>query len=86
MPQRKRKSETANSAVRSVAAAVPHEVIAIDDHSIDSTIDVAKALGDRVVLTERKGQAERLAIGMELAKYDAIITIDAGVENDPRDM
>jgi len=71
-------------AIRSVLANIQHEIIVVDDHSTDDTMNVARTLADRAVSTQRKEQSERLAIGMKLARYDAVVTIDADLENNPR--
>jgi len=70
-------------AIRKVLAQRAHEIIVVDDSSSDGTIEVARQLADLAVSKEREGQTLGLARGMELAKYNTIITIDSDLENDP---
>lgn len=71
-------------AVRSALAAIPHQIIVVDDSSPDRTIEVARQLADVAVSKEREGQTLGLAHGMRLARYDAIVTIDSDLENQPK--
>jgi len=71
-------------AIRSTLAAIPHQIIVVDDSSPDGTIEVARQLADVAVTKEREGQTLGLAHGMRLAKYDAIVTIDSDLENQPK--
>ena len=70
-------------AVKSILIGIPHEVIVIDDCSTDDTYQVAKKTADIAVCKTREGQTKGLLCGMLLAKYPAIVTIDADLENDP---
>jgi dolichol-phosphate mannosyltransferase len=70
--------------LRRVLVGVPHEVIVVDDSSIDGTIEVAMKLADVAVQKPREGQSKGLLYGMKLAKYPVIVTIDADLENDPK--
>ena len=69
--------------IRSLLGSVPHEIIVVDDNSPDGTSEIAQKLADRTVKKSREGQSKGLLCGMKLARYDAIITIDADLENDP---
>lgn len=71
------------SAIKRVLQNLPHEIIIVDDNSSDGTIHIAKRLADVAVTKPREGQTKGLLYGMQLAKYPAIITIDADLENDP---
>ena len=70
-------------AIRSALAAIPHPVIVVDDSSPDGMIEIARQLADVAVTKERQGQTLRLAHGMRLARYDAIVTIDSDLESQP---
>jgi dolichol-phosphate mannosyltransferase len=69
--------------IRSVLGSVPHEIIVVDDNSPDGTSEIAQKLADKTLRKRREGQSKGLLCGMKLARYDAIITIDADLENDP---
>jgi dolichol-phosphate mannosyltransferase len=70
--------------IRNVLQQIPHEIIVVDDNSSDGTIQTAQRLADVAVTKKREGQSKGLLYGMRLAKYWAIITIDADLENDPK--
>jgi dolichol-phosphate mannosyltransferase len=70
--------------LRNVLQQIPHEIIVVDDNSSDGTIQTAQRLADVAVTKKREGQSKGLLYGMRLAKYWAIITIDADLENDPK--
>jgi dolichol-phosphate mannosyltransferase len=69
--------------IRAVLQQIPHEIIVVDDDSLDGTIEVANRLADIAVTKKREGQTKGLLCGMGLAKYTTIITIDADLENSP---
>ena len=70
--------------------ATPYEVIAVDDGSRDATFDELVAYGHpRVrILRFRRcfGQTAALSAGFDHASGDIIITLDADLQNDPRDI
>jgi dolichol-phosphate mannosyltransferase len=70
--------------IRNVLQQIPHEIIVVDDNSSDGTIRIAQHLADVAVTKKREGQSKGLLYGMRLAKYPAIITIDADLENNPK--
>jgi glycosyltransferase involved in cell wall biosynthesis len=64
------------------------EVILVDGHSTDDTVAVARAVRpDIVVVTERApGKGSAMRLGMEMARGDIIVTIDADGSMDPREL
>ncbi len=69
--------------IRNALQNLHHQIIVVDDNSVDGTIQVAKRLADIAVTKEREGQTKGLLYGMHLAKYPIIVTIDADLENPP---
>ncbi len=80
------------------AANIPHvfehlpkginELIVVDGHSTDRTIDVARELRPdaRIVLQDRKGKGNALACGFAAARGDILVMIDADGSTDPTEI
>jgi glycosyltransferase involved in cell wall biosynthesis len=79
------------------AANLPHvfarlppvfEVIIVDGHSEDSTVEVARALRPdvRIILQEGKGKGNALACGFAAARGDIIVMLDADGSTDPAEI
>ena len=68
------------------------EIVAIDDGSTDGSFERLVALREveprlRVVRLQRNyGQTAALAAGIDQARGDLIVTLDADLQNDPRDI
>jgi len=62
-----------------------HEVIIVDGHSTDDTVEVARRLRPdvRIVMQSRKGKGNALACGFAAATGDVIASIDADGSTDP---
>jgi glycosyltransferase involved in cell wall biosynthesis len=74
-----------------VFAALPaglHEVIVVDGHSVDGTVEVARRLRPdvRVVMQTRKGKGNALACGFAAVTGDVIVMIDADGSTDPAEI
>jgi dolichol-phosphate mannosyltransferase len=71
---------------------LPYEIIFIDDCSTDGSLDVLRKLSELstnvryVSLQENKGQSAALAAGFKEVSGDVVITMDADLQNDPRDI
>ena len=82
------KNEAAN--LREVLPRLPevHEVILVDGHSVDGSIEVARAIlpGIRVVSQTRKGKGNALAAGFLAATGDIIVMFDADGSADPTEI
>lgn len=65
-----------------------HEVIVVDGHSTDDTLEVARRLRPdaRIVTQTRKGKGNALACGFEAATGDIIAMIDADGSIDPQEI
>ncbi|MEK6792111.1 MAG: glycosyltransferase family 2 protein [Deltaproteobacteria bacterium] len=66
----------------------PHcnEIVVVDGHSKDKTIEVAKQHGARVVLDNKKGKGDAIRVGAEAANYDVVVFLDADGSHDPADI
>jgi glycosyltransferase involved in cell wall biosynthesis len=70
----------------------PVEIILIDDHSTDATLDILKGIAEsdpRVVVIRLKrnyGQTVALAAGFDYAEGDVIISMDGDLQHDPADI
>ncbi len=64
------------------------EVLLVDGHSVDKTIDVARSLrpGIRVLTQPGRGKGDALKYGFQNAKGDIIVTLDADGNTDPNDL
>lgn len=64
------------------------EIIAVDDGSTDHTLAELKKLYPLTIISfaKNKGQSAALDAGIKRARGDIIITIDADLQNDPRDL
>ncbi|MDB5842137.1 MAG: glycosyl transferase [Herminiimonas sp.] len=71
-------------------ANTPHEVIFVDDGSIDGTVmeiqQYARPNTHVLVLNRNYGQTTAMAAGIEAAQGDLIVTIDGDLQNDPYDI
>ena len=77
--------------VASVLSGVPrwvHEVLLVDGHSTDDTVDKARQVRPdiHVVYQPGKGKGEALRHGVQKASGDIIVTLDADGQTDPAEM
>lgn len=65
-----------------------NELIVVDGHSTDETIEVAQSLRPdaRIVLQDRKGKGNALACGFAASRGDIIVMIDADGSTDPAEI
>ena len=68
--------------------AIVDEVLLVDGHSRDGTIDVARTIRPdvRVVLQDGRGKGNALACGFAAASGDIIVMLDADASNDPAEI
>jgi dolichol-phosphate mannosyltransferase len=62
------------------------EVIVIDGHSTDRTREIAEKSGVPVYLDNRKGKGDAIRVGIQNAKNDIIVFIDADGSHLPEDI
>ena len=77
--------------ISSVLSKVPrwvHEVLLVDGHSTDGTVDVARQSWSdiRVFHQAGKGKGDALRLGIQNASGDIIVTLDADGQTDPEEM
>ncbi len=62
-----------------------HEVIVVDGHSVDDTVEVARSLlpDVRVVLQNRRGKGNAMACGFAAVTGDVVVMLDADGSADP---
>ncbi len=74
----------------SVLGALPpvHEVILIDGHSVDDTVEVARACypGIRVLTQTRRGKGNAVACGLAAVTGDVVVMLDADGSADPAEI
>lgn len=65
-----------------------HEVVLVDGHSDDATVDVARLLMPdiRVLRQTRRGKGNALAVGFEAASGDVVVMFDADGSADPMEI
>jgi len=62
------------------------DIIIVDGHSQDDTKKVAKSLGVRVYLDNKKGKGDAIRLGISKAKNDILVMVDADGSHDPNDI
>jgi glycosyltransferase involved in cell wall biosynthesis len=82
------KNEAAN--LRALLPRLPqlHEVILVDGHSTDDTVDAAREVMPDIVVVHqsRKGKGNALAAGFAAATGDIIVMFDADCSADPKEI
>lgn len=62
------------------------ELIVVDGHSTDGSREVAEPLVDRLVLDSGSGKGDALRVGVEAARHDIVVFIDADFSHAPSDI
>ncbi|MGC9071862.1 MAG: glycosyltransferase family 2 protein [Acidilobus sp.] len=69
--------------VREALRGFKAELIVVDGGSIDGTQELARDVADRVIVIQGGGQTRCLLEGIRAASSEAVVTIDADLENPP---
>jgi len=59
------------------------EIIVVDGHSTDDTVEKAKEAGAKVVLDNRRGKGDGYKVGIQNATHPILVFIDADGSHDP---
>ena len=62
-----------------------HEIIVVDGHSTDDTVEISKRLGARVIY-DNVGKGSALIRGLKAAKGGIIVSMDADLSNEPKEL
>ena len=62
------------------------DILIVDGHSSDNTLNIAKELGVRVVLDNKLGKGDAVRIGLKEAKHPITVFIDADLSHDPSEI
>lgn len=62
------------------------EILVIDGHSQDKTREIARRLGVKVILDNKKGKGEAVRLGIFKAQKEILVFIDADGSHDPKDI
>lgn len=81
-------NEAANLPVVLPALPEVHEVIVVDGHSVDGTIETARCVrpGVKIVRQTRRGKGNALACGFAAATGDIVVMFDADGSADPAEI
>lgn len=71
--------------VKEVLVGNNYEIIVVDGHSRDDTVAIARKLGARIIY-DSLGKGSALTKGLNAAKGDILISLDADLSTDPREM
>jgi len=62
------------------------DLIVVDGHSTDRTVDIAKDYGARVVQDNGRGKGDAVRVGLATARHPITVLIDADGSHDPKDI
>lgn len=62
------------------------EVIVVDDQSVDDSVQVAKAAGARVLISEKRGKGISMKEGLAIAGNEIVVFLDADIDPYPAGM
>src|SRR6266480_919946 len=62
------------------------EIVVVDGHSKDRTVQVAESFGVRVVKDNKRGKGEAIRVGALAASHEIVVFMDADGSHDPADI
>jgi dolichol-phosphate mannosyltransferase len=62
------------------------DLVVVDGHSSDRTVEIAATYGARVVKDNGKGKGDALRLGLDVVRHPITVFIDADGSHDPRDI
>ena len=62
------------------------EIVVVDGHSIDRTVELAKGYGVRVVKDNKRGKGDAIRVGAFAASHEIVVFMDADGSHDPEDI
>jgi dolichol-phosphate mannosyltransferase len=62
------------------------EIVVVDGHSVDRTIEIAESYGVRVVKDNKRGKGEAIRVGAMAVSHPIVVFMDADGSHDPRDI
>jgi glycosyltransferase involved in cell wall biosynthesis len=62
------------------------EIVVVDGHSVDRTVQVAESYGVRVVKDNKRGKGEAIRVGAMAATHGIVVFMDADGSHDPADI
>jgi len=62
------------------------EIVVVDGHSTDRTVEVAESYGVRVVKDNKRGKGEAIRVGAMAASHEIVVFMDADGSHDPADI
>jgi len=61
-------------------------ILVVDGHSTDATVEIARSLGAEVIFDNRKGKGDAIRCAIPYIKGDIVVFIDADGSHDPNDI
>ena len=62
------------------------EIVVVDGHSVDRTVEIAESYGVRVVKDNKRGKGEAIRVGAMAVSHPIVVFMDADGSHDPKDI
>lgn len=62
------------------------EIVVVDGHSVDRTVEIAEQYGVRVVKDNKRGKGEAIRVGATAVSHPIVVFMDADGSHDPADI